>query len=64
LQPRPIEERFLPTRSAVGGPTCVLCATLELDLATHNQLESASTVGQHETIVIELGEVTFMDCSG
>lgn len=38
--------------------------TGELDLATRDELVSASTTGHHPDMVIDLGGVTFMDCSG
>ena len=44
--------------------TCVVHVTGELDLATRNQLLSASTAGHHPDMVIDLGGITFMDCSG
>ncbi len=43
---------------------CVVHVTGELDLATRDQLVSVSTAGHHPTMVIDLGGVTFMDCSG
>lgn len=44
--------------------TCVVHVAGELDLATRDQLVSASTEGHHPAMVIDLGGVTFMDCSG
>ena len=44
--------------------TRVVHVTGELDLATRNQLVSASTAGRHPEMFIDLGGVTFMDCSG
>jgi anti-anti-sigma factor len=44
--------------------TCVIHVTGELDLATRDQLVTASTAGPHPTVTIDLGGVTFMDCSG
>lgn len=47
-----------------NGNSCVIHARGELDLATRNQLFEASTQGNHSTMVIDLAEITFMDCSG
>ena len=47
-----------------GRDTSVVHVTGELDIATRNQLVSASTVGRAPKVVIDLGGVTFMDCSG
>jgi anti-anti-sigma factor len=44
--------------------SCVVRVAGELDLATRNQLVSATTAGSHHQMVIDLGGVTFMDCSG
>ena len=44
--------------------TRVVHVTGEVDLATRDQLVSASTAGHHPHIVIDLGGVTFMDCGG
>lgn len=44
--------------------TCVMHVTGEVDLATRDQLVSASTAIHHRQIVINLGGVTFMDCGG
>ncbi len=46
------------------GNTCVLQVTGELDLATRNQLFTASTAGNHLTTMIDLADVAVMDCSG
>lgn len=43
---------------------CVLHVTGELDLATRDQLEVASTDGHHSSMMIDLAAVTFMDCGG
>ena len=58
-----------------GGPTLVVDTTFdgdervvglagELDLATRNLALSACTVGDHRSVVVDLAEVTFMDCGG
>ncbi len=44
--------------------SCVVHVTGEVDLATRDQLVSASTSGDHRQMVIDLGGVTFMDCGG
>ncbi len=44
--------------------TRVVHVTGELDFATHDQLVSVSTAGHHPKTMIDLGGVTFMDCSG
>ncbi|HSM67671.1 MAG TPA: STAS domain-containing protein [Ilumatobacteraceae bacterium] len=36
----------------------------ELDLATCDQLVGATTAGHHPAMIVDLGGVTFMDCSG
>jgi anti-anti-sigma factor len=43
---------------------CVVHVAGELDLATRDQLVSASTTGHHRRTTIDLGRVTFMDCGG
>lgn len=47
-----------------AGDTCVIHVTGELDLATRDELVSATTGGHHSSVVIDLARVTFMDCSG
>lgn len=44
--------------------TRVVHVTGELDLATRDLVVSAATAGHHPAMVIDLGGVTFMDCSG
>ena len=46
------------------GDNCVVEVSGELDVTTRNQLLTASTAGDHPTMVINLAGVTFMDCSG
>jgi anti-anti-sigma factor len=36
----------------------------ELDLATRNLVRRACLAGRRNTVVVEMGEMTFMDCSG
>ncbi|HSP27782.1 MAG TPA: STAS domain-containing protein [Ilumatobacteraceae bacterium] len=48
----------------IAPNTCVVHVTGELDLATRNQLVSATTAGHHPEMMIDLGGLTFMDCSG
>jgi anti-anti-sigma factor len=42
----------------------VVLATGEFDLASHDPLVAASTAGRHPAMVIDLADVTFMDCGG
>lgn len=44
--------------------TRVVSAVGELDLASRGRLVSTLTSGHHSATVIDLGGVTFMDCSG
>jgi anti-anti-sigma factor len=58
----PVPRLFLNAFST--AETYVIRVAGELDLANRNQLLSASTIGRHPAMVIDLGGVTFMDCSG
>jgi anti-anti-sigma factor len=49
---------------SIAGSTRVVRVTGELDLAARDQLVSVSTTGHHPAIVIDLGGVAFLDCSG
>jgi anti-anti-sigma factor len=53
---------FLDVSTADG--THVIRLAGELDLATCDRLVAASSTGRHSATVIDLGGVTFMDCSG
>lgn len=44
--------------------THVIRVAGELDLANRDQLVAASMTGRHSATVIDLGGLTFMDCSG
>jgi len=57
-------EPKLSIRVFTAHETRVIHVTGELDLATCDQLVTASTAGPHPTMTIDLGGVTFMDCSG
>jgi anti-anti-sigma factor len=46
------------------GRCCVVHVVGELDLATRNQLFVAATAGNHSFMVMDLAEVSFMDCTG
>lgn len=46
------------------GNVCVVSVSGELDFTTRDQLVSVATAGHHPAMVIDLGEVTFMDCTG
>lgn len=46
------------------GNVCVVSVSGELDRASCDQLVSVATGGDKPAIVIDLGGVTFMDCSG
>ena len=46
------------------GDTCVVHATGELDMASGDQLLAAATAGSHPATVIDLADLTFMDCGG
>ena len=60
---RALEPRLL-LQASVTQNTCVVHVTGELDLATRDQLVSASTAGHHPGMMIDLAGVTFMDCAG
>jgi anti-anti-sigma factor len=36
----------------------------ELDLATRNLVRRACLAGRRKTVIVEMGDMTFMDCSG
>lgn len=46
------------------GDTCVVSVSGELDRFTSDQLVSVATADHHPEMVIDLGGVTFLDCSG
>ncbi len=46
------------------GDTCVVHAAAELDMASGDQLFVAATAGSHPATVIDLADLTFMDCGG
>jgi anti-anti-sigma factor len=46
------------------GNHCVIHVSGELDLSTRDQLYATSTTGDHPAMVIDLADVTFMDCCG
>ena len=46
------------------APRCVIFAGGELDLATRDQLFVALTKVDHQTVVVDLADITFMDCCG
>ena len=46
------------------GDTCVVHAAGELDIASGDQLLVAATAGRHPATVIDLADLTFMDCGG
>lgn len=48
----------------VEGTSCVVHVAGELDLTTKDQLFAVATVGKHPAMVIDVADVTFMDCSG
>ena len=60
---RSLEPRLL-LDMVIAQDRCVVRVAGELDLATRNQLVSAATAGHHPRMVIDLGGLTFMDCSG
>lgn len=63
VRPRAPEPKLSVNAFTAHG-TCLIHVTGELDLATRDQLVPASTAGPHATVTIDLGGVTFMDCSG
>jgi anti-anti-sigma factor len=46
------------------GNRCVVHVVGELDCATRDQLVTALTAGHQPAMTIDLGGITFMDCSG
>ena len=46
------------------GSSCVVHVSGELDLATSDSLFIAAAAGGHPSVVIDLTELTFMDCGG
>jgi anti-anti-sigma factor len=46
------------------GRQCVVQITGELDVVTRNIVRRACLAGRRTTVVVEMSDMTFMDCSG
>jgi anti-anti-sigma factor len=55
---------ILTVSTSVDGSDHVLNVSGELDVRTRRLVEEACLTGHHPDVVVELSELTFMDCCG
>ena len=61
---RPVAADPFTTRISAEGARHVLRVTGELDLASRDLMLGACVESDHRVVVVDLAELTFMDCAG